>query len=269
MQLIAADIGNSSTKIAVEHTGDGDRWCMETIIRGDDPFCLDLSAFELDDEPAYWVASSVNHERQKRLEDWINKHRPDDQFHPIEADEVDLQSNVESRKQLGRDRLIAAWMAVELNDRAGPLIVVDAGTAVTIDLIDRDLVFQGGFIFAGIDSNFRQLANGTSALPDLSGQYQSGPLEKLSLGSLGKSTTSAIRQGVYHSQVKAIRGIVRGLAKSLVSKNGKNHTTSVYATGGGLQEISNCLPEQWNHVPDLVLQGARSIGRKLLRELTE
>lgn len=269
MQLIAADIGNSSTKIAVEHTGDGDRWCMETIIRGDERFCLDLFAFESDHEPAFWAASSVNRDRQKRLEDWIRKHRPEDQFHAIEADEINLESNVASRCQLGRDRLIAAWMAVELNDRAGPLIVVDAGTAVTIDLIDKALVFQGGFIFAGIDSNFRQLARGTAALPDLSGRNRTEPMTKMSLRSIGKSTEAAVHQGVYLSQVEAIRGVVKRLAKTQAVQNGKQHQPSVYATGGGLQEISNCLPEDWNYVPDLVLRGARTIGHGLLRELTK
>ena len=269
MQLIAVDIGNSSTKVAVEHTGERDRWCMETIIRGDDPYSIDLSAFEIDHESAFWAASSVNQARQKRLEDWIRECRPNDRFHSIQEDEINLESNVESRQQLGRDRLIAAWMAVELNDRAGPLIVVDAGTAVTIDLIDQDLVFQGGFIFAGADSNFRQLAQSTAALPDLSGQHRSEPLKKLGVRSLGKSTTNAIRQGVYYSQVESIRGIVRRLSKALTAKKQSNNQPAVYLTGGGLQGISNCFPEEWNHVPDLVLRGARSIGRRLLSELTE
>jgi type III pantothenate kinase len=268
MQLIAADIGNSSTKIAVEHTGVDDRWCLETIIRGDEPIEVDLSGFASDQEPAFWAASSVNQNRQKQLEDWIQKNRPQDRFHVIKADEVNLSSNVESRNGLGRDRLIAGWMAMELNDRSGPLIVVDAGTAVTIDLIDRDLVFQGGFIFAGIDSNFRQLAHGTAALPDLSSQTRIDPLDNLSLQSPGKSTTAAIRQGVYFSQVEAIRGIVDSMTKALVKQNGRNQQPSVYATGGGLQEISNCLPEEWNFVSDLVLRGARTIGHKLLDGLS-
>lgn len=268
MQLIAVDIGNSSTKIAVEHTGDGDRWCMETIIRGQSPFHLDLSAFESDQEPAFWAASSVNQDRQHRLEGWIKQHRPDDRFHAIGADEVDLPSNVESRDQLGRDRLIAAWMAMELNDRSGPLIVIDAGTAVTIDLVDRELVFQGGFIFAGVDANFRQLAAGTAALPDLSTVERRVPVGQLGLDSLGKSTNAAIRQGVYLAQIESIRGIADGLARSLISNQGHQQPPAVYATGGGLNEIADCLPEDWNFVPDLVLQGARTIGRRLLRELS-
>ena len=264
MQLIAADIGNSSTKIAVEHTRDGDRWCMETIFRGDEPICLDLSGFESAEEPAFWAASSVNRDRQRQLENWVREHRPEDRFHAINAEEVNLETHVDSRDALGRDRLIAGWMAMELNDRSGPLIVIDAGTAVTIDLIDQALVFQGGFIFAGVDSNFRQLAQGTAALPDLSGQSRNRPLDKLSLQTPGKSTIDAIRHGVYFSQVEAIRGIVDELSRDLATGQEQHQQPAVYATGGGLQEISNCLPAEWNYVSDLVLRGARSIGHTLL-----
>lgn len=263
MQLIAVDIGNSSTKIAVEQPGDEERWCLKSIIRGDEPIVLDSIVAQ--SGPAFWSASSVNRQRQERLEHWISEHRPDDRFHAITPGEVSLKSNVESREQLGRDRLIAAWMAAQLNDQTGPLIVIDAGTAVTIDVVDRELVFQGGLIFAGAESNFRQLAAGTAALPDLSGQYSQPSISRIDDRSIGKSTFDAIRGGVLHSQIEAIRGIVDRLTKTMV-QNGDGASPEVYATGGGLQEITSCLPDEWNFVPDLVLRGARAIGSALLSE---
>jgi type III pantothenate kinase len=261
MQLIAADIGNSSTKVAVDHTTEDDRWCMETIFRGDDPLDLDLGSINMADEPAFWAVSSVNRTRQRQLENWIASHRPEDQFHVIEPDDVSLETNVESRDQLGRDRLIAAWMAVQLNDQSGPIIVIDAGTAVTIDWVDEQLVFQGGVIFPGADSNFRQLAKYTDALPDLSqrdrdesGMNLDGALE----GLFGKSTTSAILQGVFQSQIAAIRGVVQRMASR------SNRQPTVLTTGGGIADIAGGLPDDWDDVPDLVLRGAKSIGRALI-----
>ncbi len=260
MQLIAADIGNSSIKIAIEHAADDDRWCLETIFRGDEPLDLDLDSLDVGSEPAFWCASSVNQARQQRLTDWIQTHRPDDRFHAIESDEVELETDVESRLQLGRDRLIGAWMAVQLNDQSGPVVVIDAGTAVTIDLIDSNLVFQGGVIFPGAESNFRRLAEYTHALPDLGRENRPnasrGPFSNV----IGKSTNDAIIKGVYQSQISAIRSITEQMASCSAPR------ATVFATGGGISDISNDLPQSWDFVPDLVLRGARSIGRNLLNQ---
>ena len=258
MQLIAADIGNSSTKIAVEHTSDSDRWCMETIFRGDEPLNLDLSAIDVSHEPAFWAVSSVNRDRLKTLKSWVKYHRPNDQFHEIQEEEVSLASDVESRSKLGRDRLIGAWMAVELNDRNGSVITIDAGTAVTIDFVDHDLVFQGGVIFPGAEASFRQLFEYTNALPDLRWANRQQPLGDDHLGVIGKSTTEAILRGVFQSQITAIRGIVAQIAADA------KHRPIVYATGGGLADVAQCLPSDWEFVPDLVLRGARTIGRNLM-----
>ena len=154
MQLIAVDIGNSSTKIAVDHMGDDDRWSSTTIVR-DDNGLDELKKNVLGDSfSCCWVVCSVNKVRQNRLARWVQSNRPDDQFHIISADDVPLKTAVESREQLGRDRLLAAWMATNLDDESGPLIVIDAGTAVTIDYVDAAEVFQGGVIYPGADSNF-------------------------------------------------------------------------------------------------------------------
>lgn len=258
MQLIAVDIGNSSTKIAVVHTTDDDRWRMETVLRGNDPLNLDLKTLEVSAEKAFWAVSSVNQTRQKHVQDWIQKHRPDDQFHLIQPDEVDLVTDVESRSKLGRDRLIAAWMAVQLNNQSGPIIVIDAGTAVTVDWVDENLVFQGGLIFPGAESDFRQLGEYTDALPNLTRERRSDLSAQTGRSMIGKSTHSAIFEGVYQSQAAGIRGIVKNMESQ------SDHAPAIYATGGGIFDIGDRLPKEWNFVPDLVLRGTRSIGQRLI-----
>ncbi len=259
MQLIAVDIGNSSTKIGVlrKSVGSlgGDLWSRRIRLENERPIVFAPKDFELPSEPALWAVSSVNSVRSKELESWVSKHRPDDQFYLIGESEVDLSSDVESRKQLGRDRLIAAWMAVELNDGVGPIIVVDAGTAVTIDLVDDQLVFQGGHIFPGADSNFQQLVQNTDALPSLSQTQRDKLLKNLDYGSVGKSTQEAIFNGVYQSQIGGIIGVVAAMSERI------NSSPAVYLTGGGIDAVSRFLPESWIRVPDLVLRGAAGIGR--------
>ena len=258
MQLIAADIGNSSTKVAVDHDSDDDRWCIQSVFRGDEAIHLDFDTNGIDDQPAFWSVSSVNKVREKNLQDWVLKYRPDDVFHPIAEADVSLKTEVDSRTQLGRDRLVAAWMATELNDRSGPVIVVDAGTAVTIDLVCDKLIFQGGHIFPGAEPSFRSLSASTDALPDLSNAKRNGEFNELACGELGKSTDKAILHGVYQSQIFGIIGIVDAISKKQESKS------VVYITGGGLNDIYKFLPEEWLQVPDLVLRGAKAIGKKML-----
>lgn len=259
MQLIAADIGNSSTKIAVEYSGDDDRWSTSLVFRGNQEFGDDFQPLD-SKTPAFWSISNVNAERLSQLANWVAAHRPDDRFHVIAPSEVPLKSDIESRDQLGIDRLIAAWMATVLNDQSGPLIVVDAGTAVTIDYVDANEVFRGGVIFPGAGSNFRQLSNDTDALPNLERSKRVAMARKKIIG---RSTHEAIIQGVFQSQIAAIQGIVARMAK--ISKQ----TTSVYVTGGGIADIIDRLPEDWNDVPDLVLQGAKTIGARLVNESSD
>lgn len=259
MQIAAVDIGNSSIKIAVEHSLD-DRWSWETIIREPNLSELDHSKLHQNPDPVFWSVSSVNQTRAARLAAWIAAQRPQDHFHLITPSEVDLETAVRSRDRLGRDRLIAAWRALQLNE-SGPLVVIDAGTAVTIDVVDENSIFQGGIIFPGAATMLRMLATQTDALPDLSDRHIDSPTP-LNLHStsayIGKSTESAILLGVYQTQRCTLLAAVAALS------SGYSRAPDVYLTGGGAVELLEWLPDVWQHVPDLVLQGARNIGRTLL-----
>lgn len=279
MQVIAADVGNSSTRIAIKNADDS-QWNQVAVVRDDLELNEVLGDIDFDGEPMFWAVSSVCPDRLERLSHWTTQNRPADRFHVVTSEDVDLESNVESRQLLGRDRLIAAWMAVELNGTKGPVVVVDAGTAVTIDWVDDQLVFQGGFIFPGADLNFRQLSDRTAALPDLHRNHriewlmstkseQQKSEQQVASNSeigrlLGQSTESAIVRGVYLSQIASIAGIVNQLTA------GQADSVSVYLTGGGIAEIlefstvlSNPFPGSWNLVPDLVLQGTYGIGHRI------
>ena len=111
MQLIAVDIGNSSTKIAAEPVKGDERWTDHITIRGKQPIELDLAP-----KKAVWSICSVNRKRLDLLLSWIETNRPEDKVHEILATDIELASDVESREQVGRDRLVAAEMAVRLND---------------------------------------------------------------------------------------------------------------------------------------------------------
>ena len=150
MQLIAVDIGNSWTKLAVQQSPDEQGWSVEASFDNAIPFsgdALSAAKVSLDSAEAFWAVSSVNSVRAQQINAWLKEHRPQDHFHIISATDVAIESNVESRDAVGRDRLVAAAMALELNSNTGPVIVVDAGTAVTVDTVDQSGVFQGCLLY--------------------------------------------------------------------------------------------------------------------------
>jgi len=257
MQLIAVDIGNSSTKIAVQDLDeDRDvRWYDQFTYRDGEQIDLQLT-----EVPAFWSICSVSISRLEALEKWIQANRPNDRVHQIADADVPLDSNIDSRSGAGRDRLVAAWMASQLAE--GPVVVVDAGTAVTIDFVDSKKVFQGGVIFPGAAACLKQISESAPALPDLSQRKFTASIDEVLKARIGKSTEPAIIGGVYQSQIAAITRIATDMAAESESK------CEIYATGGGVNDIHDFLPENWNYVPDLVLRGAKSIGQRLMAEDT-
>ena len=76
---------------------------------------------------------------------------------------------------LGMDRVAAAVGARVLSSSKDPLLVVDAGSCITIDLLDQNDVYRGGAIAPGLRMRFRALHEFTAALPlvDSDEQYTS------------------------------------------------------------------------------------------------
>ena len=100
---------------------------------------------------------------------------------------------------LGRDRLAAAVGAATLYPRRNALIV-DFGTAVTLDFVSADGVFCGGCISPGMAMRFRALHEYTAALP-LCDATDSAEL-------LGRTTDEAVRLGVMNSLAFEIEGYI-------------------------------------------------------------
>ncbi len=105
-----------------------------------------------------------------------------------------------SRKNLGSDRLAAAVGAHAIYGESD-LMVVDFGTAITIDFISADGVFQGGFISPGVSVRLRSLHDYTATLPLCS------PLPDFC--EVAKTTQEAIGSGVINGITYEIEGYIR------------------------------------------------------------
>jgi len=107
-------------------------------------------------------------------------------------------------ESVGQDRLFNAAGVTSL-----PAVVVDAGTAITVDLVTADAsgtpVFQGGSIAPGVGLSFRALHENTGRLPLVA------PLEAGEVSSRGTNTEDAIRCGV----VRGLAGLVERLVREV------------------------------------------------------
>ncbi len=117
----------------------------------------------------------------------------------------------------GADRIAVVTAALP-----GPAVCVDAGTAVTVDLLDRDGVYRGGFIAAGPAAARAGLEQQTEVLPSGSGQA-------VALGP-GLDTATALAAGAWGL---CVGGVDRLVAEGLAALGGRDDgPVSVLVTGG-------------------------------------
>ena len=107
--------------------------------------------------------------------------------------------------QIGQDRLANAVAAHALFGT--PVIVVDAGTAVTLDVITQAEGYEGGIIAPGVDVMRRYLHEQTALLPRFESKFELD-------SSIGRSTTEAMQIGC----LIGFRGMVGSLIESIRSE---------------------------------------------------
>jgi type III pantothenate kinase len=145
---------------------------------------------------------------------------------------------------IGPDRLANA---VAARHRFGaPAVVVDFGTAVTFDVVDRAGNYVGGVIAPGLAAMTDYLHEKTALLPRIRIREVKSPI--------GKSTEQAMLVGAVHGY----RGLVRELIMEL-KRELKVRRLPVVATGGYAQLIASKLPEITAVEPLLTLEGLRLV----------
>lgn len=152
-------------------------------------------------------------------------------------------------RSIGPDRLASA-IGAKFHHGA-PVIVVDFGTAVTFDVVDRRGKYIGGVITPGLSAMTDYLHEKTALLP----RIKIRPVSH----AVGKSTKEAMLIGAVHGY----RGLVRELIKEQKKTLGATRLP-VVATGGYASLIADGLPEITAVEPNLTLEGLRLVweGRK-------
>ncbi|MBF0105993.1 MAG: type III pantothenate kinase [Deltaproteobacteria bacterium] len=150
---------------------------------------------------------------------------------------------VEHPGKVGVDRLVntAAAYAKYKTD----LIVVDMGTATTIDVVIKPGVFIGGIIFPGPALSLQSLYDKASQLPLV-------PIKKTE-SIIGKNTAACIQSGIYHGYIGMFEGVIAKMKTELKKE------MTVVATGG-LSVLFAKATQTINHFEaDLTIEGLRMI----------
>ncbi len=127
-----------------------------------------------------------------------------------------MEVDVDNSHEVGADRVVNAVAAFELF--GGPVVVVDFGTALTLDYVSAGGVYCGGVIGPGIGISLEALNAKTAKLPLVSFSRPASVV--------GRNTVEAIRSGAYWGTVSMVDGIVEKIVRERGALN------RVVATGG-------------------------------------
>ncbi len=145
---------------------------------------------------------------------------------------------------IGEDRLANA---VAARHRFGvPVVVVDFGTAVTLDVVDRRGNYVGGIIAPGLAAMTEYLHEKTALLPRIK-------MREIKT-SIGRSTEEAMVVGAVHGYRGLVRELIAELKRELKLKR-----LPVVATGGYARLMASKLPEISAVDPNLTLEGLRLV----------
>lgn len=206
----------------------------------------------LDDAESYWLISSVRQDATDILtQALLDSGRS---FQIITADNVPIEVQVEKPDRVGIDRLLAAY-AAELHASDASAIVIQAGSAVTVDLIDCSTAtdaapcsFQGGAIVPGVPMMLRLLGKGADQLPELDAD------DLTDLPALpGKNTEEAMLCGASSALVGGVQHLIDRYRKD--PTNELREALPVILSGGDGARLRPFVEPPVVEVQDLVLQG--------------
>jgi type III pantothenate kinase len=248
--LLAIDVGNTNTLAGV-YQGDEllHEWRISTErsatadeLAANHDQILRLRGGSLDELDAMVVASVVptltNSYRQLALK---YLERPAVVVGP--GVRTGMALAIDNPQELGADRLVNAVAAYRRY--GGPCIVVDLGTATTLDVVSESGVYLGGVIAPGMETSLDALTSRAARLV----KVDLIPPERV----IGRSTVESMRSGLVLGTVAMIDGLCQQIRDELTGD------TTVIATGGLAKMVAK-LSVQIDHIdPMLTLDGLRVI----------
>ena len=157
-----------------------------------------------------------------------------------------LNIHVDVPSQVGSDRIVIAVAA--LAEYEAPLILMDMGTATTIEVVEPENVYVGGIIFPGVMVSLDALTSRAAQLPGIS-------LDK-PRQVIGKNTIDCMRSGMMDGTAAMMDGLIERIEEEL------GHKTTIVATGGLAQFITPLCKRDIILEKELLLKGLNIIYKK-------
>jgi type III pantothenate kinase len=229
---LVIDYGNSSAKVGIFN---------EQILVSQHvfPSLERLKDFIQNSSAEHLMISSVTAD-PKIISAWANANRKFILHHTLP---VPIHNRYATPNTLGVDRLAGVCGAQHLFPNENCL-VIDAGTCITFDIIDKNKNYLGGSIAPGLNMRFQAVNTFTAKLPLVH------PEDQVEL--IGNSTERCIQSGIINGILAEIEGLITQYQK-------KFSDLKVILCGGDTVFFENNLKASIFAVPDLVLSGLNSI----------
>lgn len=248
--LLAVDVGNNRVKIGLF------KWTAAAgipepertwVMRGDGSVLARVvEECHISDAALDWQIGSVNRPAASRLIDWLGEHRPMDRLTLLASGDLPIKVELPRPDMVGIDRLLAAVAANRIRDAGRPAVIVDLGTAITVDLVSAEGAFLGGAILPGVEMSARALHEFTDLLPEIAISELADPPEPI-----GKATEPAMRSGIYWGSVGAVRELIHRQTAGI----SQHQDPEIFLTGGASPIVAVFLGAKARYVPHLTLSG--------------
>lgn len=287
--IVAVDVGNSAIKIALAQRSDIESGTPSGVEHPHVAFqafpltqvdvarrICDWVASRSEPGTTQWWVSSVNHAASRPLEAAVIDAFGDSdltrRWRAIRCEDLPLAVDVEAPPKVGIDRLLGAYAATVRHE--APVVVVDVGSAVTVDLVRFDAaeapVFAGGAIFPGVRLQHAALASGTEGLDQprsravfpTDGRRETNGGESMNPA---RNTEQAIRLGVFAAVAGGIDRLFNEYLRHLDAQtSGRRRRnlpeTRMILSGGDGEVVSRFLRSKHELVPGLVCEGLMDLA---------
>ena len=226
MRNLTIDIGNTNVmmcffnnnKIQSHYNVDVSQFNKSNIVRYINKNCTEINKLNV-------IISSVVPKIKQNFEEIFNKKKIKYYFVKDLIKSFNFKINLVNKKDIGDDRLVNVLYAKKKFIRS--TMIIDFGTATTIDVLDKNGDYNGGVITPGINLSLKSLKSGTAKLPLVD--------FKKTRFVVGKSTIPAIRSGFYWGY----RSMIEGLIEKIQIE--QNDTFKIILTGGNSKNFRNCF----------------------------
>jgi len=238
MDALYLDIGNTSLKLAVPEE-DGWKVLWHQRFENDIETFSELLKKSFDSGTGVVYTSSVRKDITRKVEEAT----PGLNIQVLTTSQIPEQFiNYSTIHTLGLDRFLGCLGAYKLSNKCG-VVVIDTGSACTVDFMDKDGIYQGGVIMPGMDILKKSIRRYLPELPDVdSTMPDTWP---------GKSTQDSLRLGVNGMFSTAIESWI-------VKFKSMDDDAAIFITGGNSREIQLLLTEmECTHHENLQFEGMK------------